>query len=136
MNKKDEKRLTYNSQQLRKNMTPEEKHLWYDFLKKLPITVNRQRKIGPFIVDFYISKAKIVIEIDGSQHYEPDNRVADKKRDGLMNNYGILVLRYTNFDVRDNFEGVCSDILKHIQLSELSPHPPTALIPLPHEGEG
>ena len=62
------RRLTANSQNSRKNMTPEEKHLWYDFLKKLPITVNRQKSIGNYIVDFYISSADLVIEIDGAQH--------------------------------------------------------------------
>ncbi|MBR3805804.1 MAG: DUF559 domain-containing protein [Clostridia bacterium] len=131
-----DKRLTYNSQQLRKNMTPEEKHIWYDFLKKLPVTVNRQRKIGCYIVDFYISKLIIVIEIDGSQHYEPDNKLLDKKRDSYLRAFGILVLRYTNFDVHDNFDGVCRDIEKHIRARELSPHPPAEPVLLPHEGEG
>ena len=64
-----DKILTQNSQELRRNMTKEEKHLWYDFLKKLPITVNRQRKMGSYIADFYIAKCKLVIELDGSQHY-------------------------------------------------------------------
>ena len=73
--------LTINSQKLRKNMTKEEKHLWYDFLKQLPITVNRQRKIKKYIVDFYISSAKLVIELDCSQHYEPDNRAKDAELD-------------------------------------------------------
>ena len=58
-------------------MTKEEKHLWYDFLKKYPIRFNRQRPIGNFIVDFYSSKAKLVIEVDGSQHYEDDNKIEE-----------------------------------------------------------
>ena len=106
--------LTRNSQELRKNMTKEEKHLWYDFLKKLPITVNRQRKIGQYIVDFYIASAKIVIELDGSQHYTPENKEADSKRDSVLSEYGITVLRYSNLTFNKNFDGVCADILKHL----------------------
>jgi len=106
--------LTRNSQKLRKNMTKEEKHLWYDFLKQLPVTVNRQRKIGKYIVDFYISSHKIVIELDGSQHYEPENKERDTIRDGELANYGIRVLRYTNYEINSNFDGVCTDILKNI----------------------
>ena len=107
-----DKILTQNSQELRRNMTKEEKHLWYDFLKKLPITVNRQRKMGNYIADFYIAKCKLVIEIDGSQHYEPENRAKDKMRDDVMRERGIEVLRYTNLDIHRNFAGVCRDILK------------------------
>ena len=70
MNKTNNSKLTDNAQKLRKNMTKEERHLWYDFLKTLPVTVNRQKVIGNYIVDFYISSHKIIIEIDGSQHYE------------------------------------------------------------------
>jgi len=95
-------------------MTKEEKHLWYDFLKQLPVTVNRQRKIGKYIVDFYISSHKIVIELDGSQHYEPENKERDTIRDGELANYGIRVLRYTNYEINSNFDGVCTDILKNI----------------------
>ena len=68
-NNKNNPNLTNLSQNLRKNMTKEEKHLWYDFLKNLPITVNRQKVIGNYIVDFYCAKANIAIELDGSQHY-------------------------------------------------------------------
>ena len=105
-----------NAQELRKNMTPEEKHLWYDFLKKLPITVNRKKNIGEYIVDFYISSKRIVIEIDGTQHESPENKKADNKRDFELCNLGITVLRYRNIDVNRNFNAVCEDILKHIEL--------------------
>lgn len=74
LNKTKNSSLTGNSKTLRKNMTKEEGHLWYDFLKSLPCNVNRQKVIGNYIVDFYISSAKIVIELDGSQHYE-DNGI-------------------------------------------------------------
>ena len=95
-------------------MTKEEKHLWYDFLKNLPITVNRQKIIGNYIVDFYCAKAKIVIELDGSQHYFEQGSKNDSIRDEYLNSLGIEVLRYSNLDIKKNFSGVCEDILKHI----------------------
>ena len=105
------------AQDLRKNMAKEEKHLWYDFLKKLPVTVNRQKNIGDYIVDFYIASKRIVIEIDGIQHGMPQNRREDEKRDFDFYNLGITVLRYTNFDINRHFNAVCEEILKHLELS-------------------
>ena len=99
-----DKNLTHLSQRLRKEMTKEEKHLWYDFLKKLPITVNRQKIIGGFIVDFFIAEKRIVIEIDGSQHYEEEHSKADKERDSELFALGITVLRYTNSDINKKNE--------------------------------
>ena len=110
------KRLTSNAQSLRKNMTPEEKHLWYDFLKKLPITVKRQYVIDNFILDFFIPSSNIAIELDGSQHFEPDAKEADCHRDQQLAEHRIKVLRYTNMDIKNRFEGVVSDILKHVGL--------------------
>ena len=104
------------AKELRKNMTMEEKHLWYDFLKKLPLTVHRQKNIGDYIVDFYIASKQIVIEIDGIQHGEAENREADKKRDVELQKMGIFVLRYTNAAINRNFQAVCEDILKHLDL--------------------
>ena len=115
-NKNELRSLTKNSQQLRKNMTKEERHLWYDFLKYLPITVNRQRKIGKYITDFYIACAKIVIELDGSQHYDPENKLADEKRDADLKQIGIKVLRFNNMEIHHNFNGVCMKILKELEL--------------------
>jgi len=109
------KKLVSNAQELRKNMTLEEKHLWYDFLKKLPVTVNRQKNIGNYIVDFFISSKRIVIEIDGKQHKKPENKQADEKRDEELELLGIKVLRYKNTDINQNFDGVCRDILKYIK---------------------
>ena len=97
-------------------MTPEEKHLWYDFLKKLPITVKRQHIIENYILDFFIPSKKIAIELDGSQHFEPEAREADRQRDALLGLYGIKVLRYTNLDVKKRFDGVIYDILENIGL--------------------
>ena len=110
------KSLVHNAQLLRKGMTPEEKHLWYDFLKKLPMTVNRQKNIGNYIVDFYISGRQVVIEIDGSQHGEPEHRQADIERDRDLTLLGITVLRYTNKDINCRFNTVCEDILKHLRI--------------------
>ena len=80
----------------------------------------RQKPIGDYIVDFYIPSAKIVIEIDGSQHYEKENRKDDKERDFKLNSEGIKVLRYSNLDVNRNFEGVCHDILNNINTSSVT----------------
>ena len=107
------KKLTGNSRNLRKNMTKEERRLWYDFLKTLPITVNRQKIIGNYIVDFYCAEAKIIIEIDGSQHYEEKGKEADQKRDSFFQQKGFKLLRYSNLDIHQNFEGVCTDIYRH-----------------------
>ena len=110
-------KLVSNAQNLRKNMTAEEKHLWYDFLKRLPVTVNRQKNIGNYIVDFYIAKNRIVIELDGIQHQTIDGRMADSQRDADFGKLGITVLRYTNDAVRNQFNWVCGDILEKLGLS-------------------
>ena len=99
---------------LRKNMTKEERHLWYDFLKTLPQTIHRQKIIGSYVVDFYCASAKLVIELDGSQHFEQAGQEKDAYRDAFLQEMGLTVLRYSNLDVNKNFEGVCLDILKHI----------------------
>ncbi|MBE6651111.1 MAG: endonuclease domain-containing protein [Ruminococcaceae bacterium] len=116
MNETSNPRLTINSKLLRVNMTKEEKHLWYDFLKKIPVTVNRQKVIGKYIVDFYIASSKIAIELDGSQHYEDEGVESDRIRDEYLNRLGIKVLRYTNLDIHRRFESVCQDILDNHEL--------------------
>ena len=120
MNKTNNSKLTGNAKTLRKNMTKEERHLWYDFLKTLTVTVNRQKVIGNYIVDFYIASAKIVIELDGSQHYEEKSVENDAKRDAFLNGLGIKVLRYSNLDINQGFESVCEDILKGINTSSVT----------------
>lgn len=94
--------LRVNARNLRKSMTPQERRLWYDFLKKLPQTVYRQKIIGNYIVDFYISSCKLVIELDGAQ------------RTAYLQGIGCRVLRYANNAVDTNFAGVCEDILHNI----------------------
>ena len=101
-------------------MTKEEKHLWYDFLKNLSVTVNRQKVIGRYIADFYIASCKLVIELDGSQHYEKDGLENDAIRDAYFNSLGIEVFRYSNLDINKNFDGVCQDILRRINTSSVT----------------
>ena len=111
---KNPSKLTSNAQNLRKNMTKEERHLWYDFLKTLSCNANRQKVIGHYIVDFYIAQARLVIELDGSQHYEREGRSSDRERDAYLNELGLTVLRYSNYEINRNFKAVCEDILLHI----------------------
>lgn len=110
--------LTASARALRKNMTKEERHLWYEFLKGLPMMVHRQKVIGYYIVDFYIAEAKLVIELDGSQHYEPEGKRADAIRDADLCSLGLTVLRYSNADINQRFRDVCEDILNHLSVPE------------------
>ena len=114
MNELYNARLTPNAQNLRKAMTKEERHLWYDFLKQLPVTVHRQKVLGRYIVDFYIASHKLVIELDGSQHYEAGHREKDCVRDAYLQEKGCTVLRYSNADIQKRFREVCEDILNHM----------------------
>ncbi len=125
MNKTNNPNLTGNAKALRKNMTKEERHLWYDFLKQLPITINRQKVIGNYIVDFYCASEKLVIELDGSQHYTTQGINADNNRDEYLQSLGLTILRYTNLDIKRNFNGVCMDILQHISTSSTASGPPS-----------
>lgn len=112
-----DRKLTPYAQALRRQMTKEERHLWYDFLKGLPVTVRRQKVFGPYIVDFYIASGQIVIELDGSQHYEPEYQQKDAERDCFLRDMGLTVLRYSNADINKRFSDVCEDILRHIETS-------------------
>lgn len=111
------KNLVKNAQMLRKNMTPEEKHLWYDFLKKLPFNVRRQHNIENYIVDFYIAEKKIVIEVDGIQHTSQEHKEDDRKRDFELSKWGITVLRYSNSAINKNFTSVANDILVNLGIT-------------------
>ena len=107
-------KLTPFSKKLRKTMTKEERHLWYDFLRGLSVPFRRQMVLGRYIVVFYCPSAKLVIELDGSQHFEAEGLAADEERDGYLASRGLRVLRYSNLDVNSNFSGVCEDILNHL----------------------
>ena len=111
------KKLSENARNLRRNMTPEERHLWYDFLKNLSCRVKRQYRIENYIVDFYVASKKIVIEIDGIQHQTEEHRKADIERDEVLKKWGITVLRYTNRDINCNFHTVTTDILNKLDLT-------------------
>ena len=111
------KKLVANARHLRKNMTWEEKHLWYDFLKRLPLTVKRQHNIEDFIVDFYIAEKKLVIEVDGVQHTWEENACEDARREAALAVWGIRVLHYSNYDIRRNFDAVAGDILAYLGLT-------------------
>lgn len=117
MNLLNNSKNTNLSRNLRKNMTKEERKLWYEFLKNLPITINRQKVVGNYILDFYCASKKIAIELDGSQHFSEKNSLNDKLRDSYLNSLGITVLRYANNHIWDNFDGVCQDILNHLNLN-------------------
>lgn len=102
--------LIQKARNLRKNMTKEERHLWYDFLRNYPIRFRRQKIIGNYIADFYCSGASLVIELDGSQHGEDAARIHDQKRTDYFESFGLQVLRFSNLDVMRNFRGVCEAI--------------------------
>lgn len=100
---------------LRRNMTRQEKHLWHDFLQHYPIKIYKQRIIDNFIADFYCHQARLVIEPDGSQHYTEQGKAHDKARTEILKRYGLYVLRFSNKDVDEIFEGVCYMIDKTIK---------------------
>ena len=102
--------LVSNARNLRREMTKEERHLWYDYLRYHPVKFRRQAVFGKFIADFYCAKAKLVIELDGSQHYEPENRHADQLRTEYLEKFGVMVLRIANSEISGNFRGVCEYI--------------------------
>lgn len=110
------KNLVSNAKSLRKNQTKEERKLWYEFLHTLPVRFVRQKVLGNYIVDFYCAGANIVIELDGSQHYEEAGEAQDAIRDSNLNSLGLTVLRYSNLQIHKNFKSVCDDILKHLGL--------------------
>ena len=114
---KHNKILTPYAKNLRKNMTNQEKHLWYDFLRNYKYRFLRQKIIENYIVDFYCAKAKLVIEIDGGQHYTPEALEYDKFRTVVIEKYGLRVIRITNTDIDKNFEGVCEMINEEVEKS-------------------
>ena len=111
------KSLRGNARALRRNMTPEEKRLWYDLLKLLPFSVKRQKNIYSYIVDFYVPEAKLVIEVDGRQHLTEENRSADEERDSKLGKLGITVKRYTNESINKQFTRVAEDILNTLGIN-------------------
>ena len=110
MERKHNPKLTTNARALRKNMTKEERHLWYDFLRDYPVRFLRQKVIDCYIADFYCNKARLVIELDGSQHYEPNAMIKDTIRTGKIEERNLMVIRIPNHAINENFRGVCEYI--------------------------
>ena len=110
MESKHNKQLVPFAKQLRKEMTKEERHLWYDFLRTYPVRFSRQKVLGKYIADFYSAEAKLVIELDGSQHYEDGNMEKDTERTTFLEGYGLTVIRIPNNEISRNFQGVCEYI--------------------------
>ena len=110
MERKHKPSLTENAKMLRKNMTKEERHLWYDFLKGYPLRFLRQKVIDDYIVDFYCHEARLIIELDGSQHYEKEGLLKDRIRTERIERRALTVIRIPNSEVMRNFGGVCEYI--------------------------
>ena len=112
MDRKHNKYLTPLAKELRKNMTKEEKHLWYDFLHNHKARFTKQKVLGMYIEDFYSAKANLVIELDGSQHNEEENAQYDEERTKYLEEFGVKVLRFKNNEITNNFINVCNYIDK------------------------
>ena len=110
MDRKYNRNLVPYAKELRKNMTKEERHLWYDYLRTHPARFTRQKILGRYIADFYSAKAQLVIELDGSQHYEKESLIHDQIRTEFLEEYGLNVIRIPNNAVMQNFRGVCEYI--------------------------
>ena len=109
------------AKELRRNTTRQENHLWYDFLSTYHVRFQRQKTIGNFIADFYCHQAKLVIEIDGSQHYTDDGLEYDTERTAVLNDFGLRVIRFNNSDIDKNFDEVCKSIDEIVQATILPP---------------
>ena len=109
--------LLSSARELRRNMTKEERHLWYDFLRTYPVKFTKQKIICNYIVDFYCAEAKLVIELDGSQHGEAEAIEYDSERTAFLKNYGLTVLRIPNNEIRYHFQEVCAYIDSTVQQS-------------------
>ena len=103
------------ARRLRREMTPHERKLWYLFLQKYPVKIYKQRIVDKYIVDFYCAAAKLVIELDGSQHYEEQAMSADTERANVLKQHGLKVIRYSNREIDREFSAVCEQIDQIIQ---------------------
>ena len=110
MQSKHNSKLVPFAKEMRKNMTKEERHQWYDLLRNYPVRFQRQKILGKYIADFYCAKANIVVELDGSQHYDPAEKEKDDERTAFLQQYGLTVIRIPNNAVMQNFRGVCEYI--------------------------
>lgn len=115
LDRKYNKDLIRVAKNLRSNMTKEEKHLWYDYLKNYKVRFSRQKILGKYVADFYCAKANLVIELDGSQHYQEKELDYDKARTEYLSKFNIKVVRIPNNEVNENFDGVCRYIDMTVQ---------------------
>ncbi len=116
--------LTQNAKELRKSMTEEERHLWYDFLRTYPVRFLRQKVIDNYIVDFYCHQARLIIEVDGSQHYQEDGLTKDRIRTERIESRKLTVIRIPNNEIKRNFRGVCEHIDLFVQHALREKNPP------------
>ncbi|MBQ2736127.1 MAG: endonuclease domain-containing protein [Clostridia bacterium] len=119
MQRKHNKDIVPTAKMLRKNMTKEEKHLWYDFLRAYPVRFARQKVLGRYIADFYCAAAKLVIELDGSGHYTEEGKKYDEERTTFLEEYGLTLIRIPNTEIHKNFRGVC-EYIDHVVEQSLS----------------
>ena len=116
MQPKHNQRLLPFAKQLRRDMTPEERKLWYNFLRDYPVRFCRQKILGRYIADFYCAQAGLVVELDGSQHFDEEGMQKDADRTAFLEKYGLKVLRIINPDINRNFSDVCEYIDRHVQM--------------------
>ena len=119
--RKHNPKIVPTAKMLRKNMTKEERHLWYDYLRTHPVRFSRQKVLGKYIADFYSAQARLVIELDGGGHYTEEARQYDVERTAFLEAYGLTVIRIPNNEVISNFRGVCDyiDMMTEQSLSQL-----------------
>ena len=117
MQRKYNKVIVPTAKMLRKNMTKEERHLWYDFLRTYPVRFSRQKVLGKYIVDFYSAEAGLVIELDGSGHYTEEGKCYDRERSAFLEEYGLTIVRIPNTEIHNNFRGVCEYIDRCVKQS-------------------
>ena len=128
MERKHNKRIVPAAKELRKNMTKEERHLWYDCLRGYPVRFLRQKVVGRYIVDFYCAEARLVIELDGTQHYVDGGIEKDAERTAFLERYGLTVVRIPNNAVNQNFRGVCEQIDHLVKQAMASTKPKGPLV--------
>lgn len=105
-----ESNMIHRAKKLRQNPTPQERKLWYEFLRSYPIRFRRQHPVGPYILDFYCHAAKLAIELDGGGHYEPKQMDYDARRDAYLRDSGIQILCFSNLEIQNHFSAVCEMI--------------------------
>ena len=122
--RKHNKSIVPYARELRRFMTDEEKHLWYDYLRSYPVRFTKQKVLGRYIADFYCAKAKLVVELDGSEHYTEEGIKYDEKRTDYLGKYGITVMRISNLELNGHFIRVCESIdefVKNAIKTEIAP---------------